>query len=58
MKSEWSVSTLLEPTVIVSKKTGHNPIMVNCSATCEENAAIEREVAEHIVELHNLSLRK
>jgi len=61
MKSKWRVSeSLRNPTAIISEATGHNFIDVGCEGFegSEKNIAIEREVAEHIVELHNSQLGK
>ncbi len=63
MKSKWRVSKYLtDPTAIVSVATGHNFISVGCEGYTdpenEKNIAIEREIAEHIVELHNSQLKK
>ena len=60
MKSKWSSGKLTDPTAIVSEVTGHNFINVGCEgfAGSEKNITIEREVAQHIVDLHNSQLRK
>ena len=60
MESRWKISkSLRNPTAIISEATGHNFIDVGCEgfAGSEKNIAIEREVAQHIVDLHNASLR-
>lgn len=60
MKSKWKVGALTDPTAIVSEATGHNFADVGCEGFVgsEKNIAIEREVAQHIVDLHNAQLRK
>lgn len=63
MKSKWRISKYLtDPTAIVSAATGHNFVSIGCEGYTdpknEKNIAIEREVAQHIVDLHNAQLGK
>lgn len=60
LKSKWRVSTLIQcsPVAIVSEKTGHIIIDVGCDATSDRLKEIEREIAQHIVDLHNSQLGK
>jgi hypothetical protein len=60
MKSKWRVGRSTDPTSIISEATGHNFIDVGCEGFIgsEKNIAIEREVAQHIVDLHNSQLGK
>lgn len=59
MESKWKVGELcLRPILIVSEATGHNFMEVECSGNCEKNLAIAREIAQHVVDLHNSQLRK
>ena len=60
MGSKWKVSGLSDPIAIVSVATGHNFVSVGCEgfSGSEKNMAIEQEVAQHIVDLHNASLGK
>ena len=64
MKGRWEISKVKEEcqdatlTNIISKKTGHIVVQVGCDATSEKLRLIQREIAEHIVELHNSQLKK
>lgn len=64
LKSKWEIFKVRDesygciPVRIISKKTGHMIIEVGCDATSEKLQALQREIAEHIVELHNSQLGK
>ncbi len=59
MKSKWRVSKLCKrQTFVISEATGHIILEVDCDGTCEKNLAMAREIAQHVVDLHNSQLGK
>jgi hypothetical protein len=64
MGSKWEVSGVQNecqdcvPTNIISKKTGHTIVQVECDATSEKLKILQHEMAQYIVDLHNSQLRK
>ena len=57
MKGKWKVGEWLrDPAVIVLEATGQSFVSIECDCDIDEIKA--REIAQHIVDLHNSQLRK